>query len=180
MTNRREFMAGAALFVLATGLPSAAVATLPKPAPRMARLLTTVSQIVLPRSATAGAGDVGVGAFLALAFAHGLDASQGCGTWLEAELAHRAAGDFLALPPSKQAALVRALDAEAFPPGPPPASPSRWVTIKGLILTGYYTSEVGAAQELQYSLIPGRWDADVALTKGARAFSSDWTAVEFG
>jgi hypothetical protein len=51
---------------------------------------------------------------------------------------------------------------------------------QGLILTGYYSSEAGASKELQYNLIPGRWDADIPLKPGDRAYSSDWTAVEFG
>lgn len=181
MASRREVMAGAAIFALVTGLPVPAMAA--APTPRIALLLKTVSQIVIPRSDTPGAGDVGVGAFLTLAFAHGLD---GTGEpirhdlWLEQELNRRAGRDFLALPAAQQARIVAQLDAEAFPAGPPPATPSPWVAIKGLILTGYYTSEAGASKELQYNLIPGRWDADIPLKPGDRAFSSDWTAVEFG
>jgi hypothetical protein len=49
-----------------------------------------------------------------------------------------------------------------------------------LILTGYYTSEIGGARELQYELTPGRYDPAVAIRPGERAYSSDWTAVDFG
>ena len=198
MPHRREFLAGAALFALALGLPAhAAPGIVPDPAetpsPRLARLLRVVSQLVIPRSDTPGAGDVGVGAFVSLALAHGLegtrapwpqpapdwplraDGSLRYDLWLDQELARRAGGDMLRLPPTRQAALLAELDAQAFSGGLTP-----WVAIKALILNGYYTSEAGASQELQYNLIPGRWDADIALEPGARAFSSDWTAVEFG
>ena len=52
--------------------------------------------------------------------------------------------------------------------------------IKALILTGYYTSEVGASRELQYELVPGRWDPNLPLPAHNRSWSSDWTAVDFG
>jgi len=201
--NRREFLTGAALFALVCGLPAQATSGVrldpaETPLPQLALLLHKVCQLVIPRTDTAGAGDVGVGAFLPLAFAHGLagtreplrdapshwplraDGSLRYDRWLEQELRARAGENFLRLAPSKQAAILRALDAEAFPAGPPAAVPSPWAKIKGMILIGYYTSEEGASKELQYNLIPGRWDADIPLTPGARAYSSDWTAVEFG
>jgi hypothetical protein len=156
-------------------------------------LLAVVSQLVIPRSATPGAGDVGVGAFLSLAFAHGLEGTRdpirnpapdmplrGDGSlrhdrWLAQELRRRAGRDFLALPAREQATVLTLLDRVAFSGGGSP-----WVRIKGLILTGYYSSEAGGSLELQYSAVPGRWDADIPLKPGDRAFSSDWTAVEFG
>lgn len=201
--NRREFHAGAALFVLALGLPAAAAGTLrlapgETPTPTEMAVLRRVCQIVIPATDTPGAAEVGAPAFVALALAHGLEGSRlpmaappaGAPlrpdgslrhlTWLVAELTRRGGGTFLSLPAAQQVALVTALDAEAFPPGPPPAVPAPWATLKALILDGYYGSEAGASQELQYNLVPGRWDPDIALEPGARAFSSDWTAVEFG
>jgi len=190
--TRRDMLAGAAILALFTGLPLPALAAGEAPSPRIALLLKTVAQMVIPRSDTPGAGDVGVGAFVALALAHGLegtrepvrnpapqwplraDGSLHYDLWLDSELGRRAGGDFLALPAAARAKVLHALDADAF------AAPNPWIAIKGLILTGYYTSEAGASKELQYNLIPGRWDADIPLKPGARAFSSDWTAVDFG
>jgi len=203
VADRREFLAGAMLFALACGLPAEATSGIwldpaEAPSPRLSRLLRTVCQLVIPHTDTAGAGDVAVGAFLSLAFAHGLestreplrdvpadwplraDGSLRYDLWLEQALRARAGEDFLRITPAKQVAILSALDAQAFILGPPPAVPSPWVKIKALILIGYYTSEEGASKELQYNLIPGRWDADIPLTPGARAYSSDWTAVEFG
>jgi hypothetical protein len=86
-------------------------------------------------------------------------------------------GDFLRLPPARQFTLLSALDAEAFGPG---HEGDAWHKIKELILTSYYTSEIGGAQELRYELVPGRWEPDIPIGAQTRAFSSDWTAVDFG
>ena len=81
------------------------------------------------------------------------------------------------MPLQAQVARLTALDAEAFAPD---AGDHAWKTIKALILTGYYASEAGGANELRYELVPGRYDPDVPPKPDDRAFSSDWTAVDFG
>jgi len=205
--NRRDLMRGAALFALVVGVP-ATIASLSdidereRPTERQRMFAREVSQLVIPRTTTPGAGEIGVGDFLILALAHGLggtdepierDALAGHaqsfrrldGTlrflpWLERELDRRAGGDWLRATPAIRAVHLAELDRETFPPGPPPKSPSPWQMIKGLIVTGYYTSETGAARELRYELVPGRFDPDLPLEPGARAWSSDWIAVEFG
>ena len=79
--NRRDFIGGAALLALALGVPLATVRMSsldPADAPTEAQrgLLREVSQLVLPRTGTPGAGEVGVGDFVALALAHGLEKSR--------------------------------------------------------------------------------------------------------
>lgn len=206
VVDRREFLSGAALLALALGIPVAAVrlsdmADADMPTARQRQLAREVSQLVIPRTGTPGAGEVGVGDFLILALAHGLDGSREPASasspagepmplrpdgsldhllWLERTLDRAGGGDFLGAAPQARAAMLAKLDAAAFPPGPPPADPSPWALVKRLILTGYYTSQTGAAQELRYELVPGRFDNDIPLTPGYRAWSSDWTAVEFG
>lgn len=203
--TRRDFVGGMTLLALALGVPAAAVRLdalssedLPTEAQRA--LFRDVSQLVLPRTLTAGAGDAGVGDFVLLALAHGLDGSRWSvqapampivaprflrndgslrhAEWLEHMLDSRAHGRFLALDAAQRAGLLAQLDAEAFAAPTGPQSP--WRTIKDLVLTGYYTSQVGGARELRYQLVPGRFDADVSLHPGDRAWSSDWTAVDFG
>jgi len=200
--NRRSFLSAAGLLAAAMGTtPGRLLAALPAgeaPTAQQSALLREVSQLVIPRTTTAGAGEVGTGAFLSLALAHGLkgtrapvkdapagwvlraDGSLRHDLWLQQELNRRAKGDFMAQTPAQRHALLAALDAEAFPEGPPPAQPSPWRAIKTLILTGYYTSEEGGSKELRYDPVPGRWDNDIPLHKGDRAWSSDWTAVDFG
>lgn len=43
--------------------------------------------------------------------------------------------------------------------------------LKGLVLLGYYTSEVGATQELRYDAVPGGYKGDVKFSKVGRAWS---------
>ena len=43
--------------------------------------------------------------------------------------------------------------------------------LKELTLAGYYTSEVGATEELQWQASPGRYDADVPLSEVGRAWA---------
>lgn len=203
--NRRDFIGAAALFALVIGVPVATVRLSDldagdAPSERQRALLREVAQLVIPRTGTPGAGELGVGDFVALALAHGLEDSRKLVTqpetgrrlplrtdgsvrhidWLEAELDRRSSGDFLARSAAERVAVLTALDAEAYPEGPPPKSPSPWRTIKALVLTGYYTTEVGGAQELRFELVPGRYDPDLPVTPDTRAWSSDWTAVDFG
>lgn len=202
--TRRDFTGGAALVALALGLPVAGVALSglderDAPSDRQRLIMKQVSQAVLPATDTPGAGDVGVGDFVILALAHGLDGTrEPAGSsempwafpeyqrpdgslryvdWLERSLDRSAGGDFVRRTEAERTELVSALDAEAFADGND-AHP--WRKLKGLILTGYYTSRVGGSQELQFELVPGRFDPVVPLEPGSRAWSSDWTAVEFG
>ena len=202
--NRREFMNAAALVALVIGVPAgvAVVSTLADedaPTERQRLMMREVAGAVLPRTDTPGAHEVGVGDFVIVALAHGLDGTRDPvasaelpfaypehrrpdGTlryvdWLERNLDRRVKGDWLGKPVAIRNAALAALDSEAFEEGP---VESPWKKIKALILTGYYTSEVGATRELQYELVPGRYDPAGPLQPGARAFSSDWTGVEFG
>ncbi|WP_395397195.1 gluconate 2-dehydrogenase subunit 3 family protein [Novosphingobium sp. BL-8A] len=202
--SRREFTAGAALLALALGIPIAGVKltdldTADLPSDRQRRLIADVSDLVIPRTDTPGAMDVGVGDFVVLALAHGLsgtrapmasemitaaiepfrrrDGSLRHLPWLEHTLDRAAGGDFHRHDLAGRTRLLAALDAEAFAQGAPP---SPWTALKGLILTGYYTSEAGGSQELRYELVPGKWEWDIPIKPGMRAFSSDWTAVDFG
>lgn len=138
-------------------------------------LFDALCDLVIPDSETPGARRAGVSQFLVLALAHGI---AGCTAEdrhrLEALLNVAAHGDFASLSRDKQHEVLETVDAAAY------VSPdSVWPRIKGLILMGYYTSEIGATQELRYQLVPGRFDPDVAQGPSDRAFSNDWTGQRF-
>lgn len=201
--SRREFAGAAVLLGLVVGLPTAVVRLSDlnaedAPTDRQRAMMRSVAQHVIPRTDTPGAGDVGVGDFVILALAHGLDgtrdpAAAGAAyalpeyrrpdgslrhlAWLEHALDRSANGDWPGKPDARRAAVLARLDADAFAPQ---AGDHPWKKIKGLILTGYYTSEAGGAHELRYELTPGRFDPAVPVHPGDRAWSSDWTGVEFG
>ena len=201
--TRRQWLGGAAALTALIGVPLgyAALDGLPDgaaPTAAQRRMLDSVAQLVLPRTDTPGAAEVGTGPFVVLALAHGLenarkvlplnsdaallrwrqrDGSLDHLGWLGAELNRRGGGDFLTLSPSAQHDVLAALDAAAYAPD---VQDHPWRTLKTLILTGYYTSEVGGSQELRFELVPGRYDPDIPLAPGDQAWSSDWTAVDFG
>ena len=201
--NRRDFLGGAALLAMALGIPVAGVSlsTLDAndvPSGRQAELMNEVAQLVIPATDTKGAGDIGVGAFVLLAMAHGLensraplpkdapaglqsfarrDGSLDYAAWLEAELDRRTGSNFLNATPDKRTAVLTALDAEALGEG---QNANPWRTVKAVILLGYYTSEEGGSRELAYEHIPGKWVPDMPTAPDGRSYSSDWTGVEFG
>lgn len=204
--SRREFIGGAALVAMAVGLPVAAISLseldeTEVPSERQIAMLRWAAQIVIPRTTTLGAGELGVAAFVAVALAHGLNGSRDPvsgatsswglaeftrtnGTlrhleWLERYLDRASGGDWLRSR-DRQARILADLDSRSYPPGPPPTDPSPWRTIKGLMITGYYTTLVGGSHELAYEPVPGRFDPDLPITASTRSYSSDWIALEFG
>ena len=71
-----------------------------------------------------------------------------------------------------KAQLLQRLDAEAVGARLEGASPLPFFALmKELTLVGYYTSEIGGSEELQYLMLPGRYDGDVALDDVGRAYS---------
>ncbi|BBD99510.1 twin-arginine translocation pathway signal [Sphingobium amiense] len=196
--DRRQVVGGAAILGVLVGLPLYAWQQVRDGADGGASdseklLLARLSDLVIPTTDTPGAVAVGVPAFVELALLHGLDETappvsgtvrmagyRGGFSVLEQvarDLNRQAAGDFLSLRPDRQHAVLAAYDADAFG-GERQDHP--WKKLKALILTGYYTSEVGASRELQYELVPGRWEPDLPLPPNNRSWSSDWTAVDFG
>ncbi|MCB2065023.1 MAG: gluconate 2-dehydrogenase subunit 3 family protein [Erythrobacter sp.] len=189
--NRREFVRAAALLGTALGLPGCVTATALDPAlaPTIDELAlaNTVADLVIPATETPGAAEADVGAFVLLALAHGLEGARdplAAGAITAAIRPHLRADGSLdhmrwlasALPAPSPSSLA-ALDAAAFA-NQPDAQP--WRLLKRLILTGYYTSQIGGSQELQYAAAPGRFDPMVPLTPETRAYSNEWNGVEFG
>jgi hypothetical protein len=77
--------------------------------------------------------------------------------------------DTIRFKPDRHRGVLEAYDAEAFG-GEQGDHP--WKKIKALILTGYYTSEIGITQEREYLPIPGEYDGAYPYAKVKRIFSS--------
>jgi len=139
-------------------------------------LLDAVCDAIIPDTDTPGARQAGVPAWLPLAMRHGLaGASPSDRDALARELDAAAGGAFLSQPPEQRRLACEQVDAAAYAAG----SGSAWPRIKRLVLMGYYSSEAGATRELQYQLVPGRFDPDLPVGPGQRAWSSDWMTRGF-
>ncbi len=140
-------------------------------------LLTIVVDRILPRTDTPGASDVGVPAFIDLLLAKWADDEERTRVLegldgLDA-LSREAGGvDFVDAAVEEQTALLTALDAEAVQAREEELDPLPFfATLKEWTLAGYYTSEAGATQELQWLAVPGRYDADVPLSEVGRTWA---------
>ena len=123
-------------------------------------LVGAVSDIIIPRTDTPGATDVGVPAFINVivaenytdtdraAFVTGLDS-------LEAQAKGTGGSAFVELAPTAQAALIESIEGAADRR----AEPSRtYWRLKGLVIHGYFTSEPVMKQVLKVEIMPGSFD----------------------
>lgn len=82
---------------------------------------------------------------------------------------------FLELSADQQRALVGNLDAETFGSDAPEEvdreNPPFFRMMKELTIVGYYTSEIGATQELKTNVVPGYYDGDVPYEEIGRTWS---------
>ena len=144
---------------------------------QQSELLGIVVDLIIPATDTPGARDVGVPAFI----------DKLLDDWVEPETRDRFLAGladietesvsaygvaFRDANPTQQTALLERLDREAVEArrnrtGPLPF----FATLKEWTLVGYYTSEVGATQELQWLPLPGRYDGDVPLSEVGRTWA---------
>jgi hypothetical protein len=164
--------------VLVSG--AAAFGALPACAPRSGEgpyfstdemnVLREVGEIMIPATDTPGAEAAGVHDFIdglmrTWASDDTREAIRGAVHAFDAKAraAHNMA--FTALDPARKAALVAAHDAESFDAPQEDEGAEAYRRLKGLVFHGYYMSEIGATQELQWVNAPGpdaRRDAPLA------------------
>lgn len=138
-----------------------------------ASLVAEVAEIIIPKTDTPGAKDVGVPAFIdsilkdvspaedQKRFTDGLAAFD--------EEAKKAYGDaFLDLEPAQQQEHVKKLHDAAIQTerntDPAPKRPFI-LMMKELTMLGYFTSEAGATQVLQYDPVPGAYKGCIPVTE---------------
>lgn len=155
-------------------------------------LLDEVAETILPETATPGAKAARTGAFMALmvtdvytdrnqqVFREGMQA-------LESACRARTGAGFLQATPAQRVVVLEALDREQrtamesrvtmrtrypAPVPDPDAAPAHYFRMmKELALLGYFTSEIGYTQAMQYRETPGRFDPDVPLAPGDRSWA---------
>lgn len=173
MDRRTALRAGG---VLAALLMSGAIAGPAAGDAGLAPLFRTVGDIIIPPTATPGGGSADAFIFVSRAVERGiLGAPANLLQTIKRELDRRAGGDFLSRSASQRLGIVTALDTESFGANVP--IDGAWLTYKALVLVGYYTSEAGGSKELDYELVPGRYDPDVPIGPGHKALSNDWPGL---
>jgi hypothetical protein len=126
--------------------------------------VTAIGDIILPRTDTPGASDVGVPAFVDLLMAEWYDDARRADfaaglAELDASASMHGAADFLSLSPALQMARVGSLDL-ATERAPRSAEQAYW-TIKSLTIYGYFTSRPVQRDLLKVNIWPNRYDGCV-------------------
>jgi hypothetical protein len=152
--------------------------------PQQGELLATLTELIIPATDTPGARAARVDAFIDGLLADVFTAEERdrflaglADVDTRANAAHGMT--FLKSTPVQQVGLLTSMQGEpAVTPtgrprrrrsGPPPRAFFPW--LKELTLVGYYTSEIGASQELKYVHVAGRYDGDVPYRQIGRAYS---------
>jgi Gluconate 2-dehydrogenase subunit 3 len=131
--------------------------------------------LVIPPTDTPGGSVAGAGAFLLFAIDHGMSGLKpkdytDVATALDAAAG---AGGFLHLSRARQEALLTAFDAQAFGPSASDPAAVAWRALKPAIVVGYYSSEIGASQELVFEAVPGPERRNFKLSADYRARSNE-------
>jgi hypothetical protein len=141
------------------------------------RFTERLCDLVIPKTDTPGSAEAGAAEFVLLALDHGMNGLDGGSLLAVRESLQTAGGgDFLTLGLAEQTRLLEALDARTFThsgsadPGAPEIA---WQHLKPAIIAGYYTSEIGASQELVYEPVPGPERRNFTLTPDYRSRSNE-------
>jgi hypothetical protein len=141
-----------------------------------AELVATIAEHIIPETDTPGARAAGVHVFIdrMLAGHYGDEDRKRVLDGLEAFDA-RAQSEcgpaFIRCSADEQRALLTRIDQEAFAPMAGRRDVPWFRTIKELTVLGYYTSEVGATQELRHVAVPERFEGCVPLTQIGRGWA---------
>ena len=139
-----------------------------------------MADLIIPETDTPGAVAAGVHRFVDTLLADGFAAADreaflaGLDD-LDARCQNAYEATFVDLEPPLQKAVVAEMDDETFGAGAAEWHPDRppfFRVMKELTLVGYYTSEIGASQELKINVVPGRYDGVVPFDEIGRAWST--------
>ena len=140
------------------------------------KLVATVAEHIIPETDTPGARAAGVHVFIDLMLAgHYGDEDRtrvldGL-TELDARAERECGVAFIRCSTPEQRALLTRIDQEAFAPMAGPGEIPWFRTIKELTVLGYYTSEIGATQELRHVAVPERFEGCVPLDQIGRTWA---------
>lgn len=145
---------------------------------RQNEVVTAIAERIIPATDTPGAEAARVNRFIDAVlteswfpeqvetFTAGVDAVDG-------RAREAFGGAFVDLSEDDQTALIAELDDEAFGAAAviDREHPPFFRLMKELTVVGYYTSEIGASEELQINLVPGRWEGCLPVSEVGRAWA---------
>ena len=153
--------------------------------PHQAATVTTMAELILPRTDTPGATDVGATAFIDLILTEWYeeaDRSRFLGGLADVDArSQRLFGrNFVDCPALQQSEVLINLgeqmmeEAERVRDQPPtlgegPGGVNFYSMLRRLVLTAYYTSEAGATQELHFEMIPDHYEGCATQEGGSGA-----------
>ena len=156
--------------------------------PHQYATVTAIAELILPRTDTPGATDVGVSEFIDLIVTEWYtpeERTRFLNGLADVDVRTRAlfGKNFVESSLSQQAQILTALgeqmteeaeglrdQARQYRGSRPEPNQHFYYMLRGLTLTGYYTSEAGATRELDFQIIPGHYDGciDVRVGKEGR------------
>lgn len=132
-------------------------------------LISAVVDIVIPRTDTPGALDAGVPRFIDQMFKDVYTKEeQQRYTRSLASFEEKSGKAFLQLDAAQRKALITRLHEEALAKGTglePTSAPAFVLTTKKLAMLGFFMSQPGCTQVLQYVAVPGAYHADIPLSQ---------------
>ena len=137
-------------------------------------LVPTIAEHIIPETDTPGARAAGVHVFIDKMIAGHYPAEdrqrllEGL-EQIDAGAEHECGRAFIRCSPDEQRMMLTRIDQESF--APERREPHWFRTIKELTVVGYYTSEIGATQELRHVGVPGRFDACVPVEQIGRTWA---------
>ncbi|MCB0648969.1 MAG: gluconate 2-dehydrogenase subunit 3 family protein [Saprospiraceae bacterium] len=162
-------------------------------------LLAELAEVIIPKTDTAGAKEAGVGPFIELmlkdCYTEGQQQHFIAGMGTVKEEAKKLGSDFVSLSAEQKTAVMKTMsslakeEAEAArkakeakvidaetgavkDDGKVEEIPTPFFTLlKELTLFGYFSSEAGATENLNYIPVPGRWDACIDITPETKAYA---------
>ena len=145
-------------------------------------IITAIAEIIIPETDTPGAKEAKVPAFILLMLADCYSLQQQEAFFTELELFDKAAaqkygqGFLQCSPPEQEAFVVQEENKSLALVKEPSQSLAEeiipfFTILKELTLVGYFTSEIGATQALQYVPVPGQFHGSVPLRPNQKAWA---------
>lgn len=143
------------------------------PASRIA-LLAEMADTIIPDTDTPGAKAAKVEEFIVVTVEACLPPKQRDAFWMWLDAAEKQCistygRSYTACTTDERNSLMRSL--EAMTKTAPPDQPAFFSMLKSMTMHGYFTSEIGATQALNYDPIPGQWIADMPIDGNTKAWT---------